>query len=246
MEALKRIRQLNAAAGVGRRPDESSQYPTQIYPTNRLFQIMHREALSASDVYTMKLHRGILREWLGEFVLDGRIMLPPAAVLSVASAAAWNSRHNYEHCKITDTENGALRLVDFEFLTDAVEVVDTRAAGSIQAAATCLHTVVEDSGAVAVYHKTGNSVASCLLKIAQGRVVFNEGDVHESTGTGTGTGRAVSTLDQSHAACLLDCYELPPSVLAATIDALTKGLRLDQLSRLCLPSLCLHRTALRR
>lgn len=193
-------------------------YPLRNQDQNRLVQVMHRESFSASDIYTTKLHRGILIDWLSGNVQDGRIFLPASGVMAVVTAALWNSRAHFNHLSTTPSfmENAkaswsnvsSIALSDFSFLVDSLEVLDTRAPNVIQSHATCLQTVIGDNGLITVYHKL---LDGSVRQIAKGRASA----ITEEVPLTLQWDAPVAGLEVKMApyATLHHCYDVPPPLM---------------------------------
>jgi hypothetical protein len=208
-------------------PQDAPVPPPKLFPLrnqdqNRLVQVMHRESFSASDIYTTKLHRGILNDWLGGFEVDGVISLLPSAILSIANAALWNSRARFEAtCTATSppgsfmaSEFGGMKaqdvqrlcLVDFSVMIEDLAVLDTRQAGIPQSHATCIQTVLGDNLLVAVYHKLRDGSVRQIAKATIADITTCSSALLAST-------KFVSTFDVTPFEKLRHCYDLPPSLV---------------------------------
>jgi hypothetical protein len=203
-------------------------FPLRNQDQNRLVQVMHRESFSASDIYTTKLHRGILNDWLGDFVDHGTITLPPSAILGIANAALWNSRARFEAiCAATFPDSASMApefssekahdvqrlcLVDFTLMGPDLPVLDTREAGIPQSCATCIQTVLGDNLLVAVYHKLRDG---SVRQIAQARIA----DIaHASPAQLASSPERAADFDTAPYKDLRHCYDLPPSLVESTLQ----------------------------
>ncbi|NBQ16301.1 MAG: hypothetical protein EBU31_17240, partial [Proteobacteria bacterium] len=139
---------------------------------HRLLQTCQREAISQSTVYGIRLHAGILRDWLSDHVLYGEIVLPGASLLELSCAALARSRPGQGLA--SERGSDSVRLDGLTVLRPVV-AVDTRegqgkAAGT--SSATRLYCVLGSGGSVEVYgeDKRGR------------RVLHAEGSAGESSG----------------------------------------------------------------
>lgn len=193
------------------KPSTMKYYPLRNQDQNRLVQMMHRESFSASDIYTTKLHRGILIDWLSKHVFDGIINLPVSGLMAVVTAALWNSRAHFASLASPppgcDVVVSGLSLSDFSFLVDGLEVLDTLNPEVTQSHATCLQTVIGDSGVVAVYHKL---LDGSVRQIAKGRVSSIALEVPALSQFGAEDCIAV---DLSPYTALRHCYDVPPPLM---------------------------------
>ena len=212
------------------------EFPLRNQNQNRLVQVMHRESFAASDIYTTKLHRGILNDWLGAFEENGQILLPNSSLLSIANAALWNSQARFNHLssgfqtstsQTEDIWNSSVCVADFHVMKNSHQplvVTDTRTGNIPQSQSTCIQTVVSDSGEVKVYH---HAIDGTTQLLAQGRVSSAHVQVQQAVAA---TEAAVLTTSTKCAVTstgiqdlvtankhLRDCYDLPPSLLESVL-----------------------------
>ena len=118
---------------------------------HRLLQTCQREAISQSTVYGIRLHAGILRDWLSDHVLYGEIVLPGASLLELSCAALARSRPGQGLA--SERGSDSVRLDGLTVLRPVV-AVDTREGqgkGAGTSSATRLYCVLGSGGSVEVY-----------------------------------------------------------------------------------------------
>ena len=228
MDVLSRIRD-KLEKGKDRcclpRIDESAklstvkEFPLRNQNQNRLVQIMHREPFSSSDIYTTKLHRGILNDWLASMFVNSEtevLSLSATGILAIVNSCLWNSHTRFRQiCGMNDAVDiekscFQLSLVDFSILVPDLPVLDTRLSGVPQSHATCIQTVLGDNCLVTVYHK---ALDGSVCPIAKGRVA------------------AASPVSSTDFPCvqpfsgniseylsLRHCYDLPPSLIERVLQ----------------------------
>jgi len=116
---------------------------------HRLLQRLQRDDFNRTSVYATRLHAGILRGWLADHILHGRVVLPGAALVELACAAALlSSRRAVLGGSAVGRDGAAVCLEGF---TIARPVVATDVRDGDATAATRLYCVVGDEGSVEVY-----------------------------------------------------------------------------------------------
>eukprot|EP01034_Spumella_vulgaris_P015607 gene15607-19938_t len=103
--------------------DRLSSYPRfkTSKPYNRMLQQVQHEAFSDQTVFTTRLHSGIAKDWLGDHVVHGDVVLPGAALLEIVCAAALSVAH-----KSTSVSADAVFCEGFSILSPVVVATDLK------------------------------------------------------------------------------------------------------------------------
>ena len=137
-------------------------------------------------MFTSRLHAGILRDWLADHVLHGEVVLPGAALMELACAAASHA-HWMASASSSSVSGGSSEVVCVEGFSIVRRVVaaDVREGRSgdmrgLEAQATTLRCVVGDDGETEIYSEDGASAERVLH--ASGRVSVVREDGARSSG----------------------------------------------------------------
>ena len=92
--------------------DSYQRHPLRARKHHRLLQEARRETFSGLTVFTSRLHAGIIHDWLADHCLHGEIVLPGAALVELACAAA--SQAHWMSTKSSSVSGGSSEMVCVE------------------------------------------------------------------------------------------------------------------------------------